>query len=426
VAPRTACPRVIRSQVTRVTRVTRVKRTARAGVAPFENMLVHGDNLEVLARLRGDFEAKFRCVYLDPPYNTGRRFREYTDARSPDAWRDMMRARLAMLHPLIAEDGAVFVEIDDTELGSLLTVMDEVFGRDQRIAIVTIVRSASVGHKTINRGPVNVTDYLLVYAKDRRAWRPNALSRPRAGRDAAYGLFLAGDPELVAGPSQWVIEPLGRVVARTLGYAGSAAASKGMGREAFERAIGRFSLDNARRVVRFAQPRYDAVSIEARRLIDRSRAEPDATFVLERPGFKPMILRGGNRLLFLSDKVRTVDGVATIVEPLTNVWDDIPFQGIAREGGVTFSRNKKPERLIERVLALSTKPGDWVLDPFLGSGTTTAVAHKMGRRWVGIESGTTFGELCVPRMERVVQGDDPAGVTRSVGWKGGGGFGVYA
>jgi adenine-specific DNA-methyltransferase len=387
-------------------------------------MLVRGDNLEVLASLRGDFEGKFRCVYLDPPYNTGRRFREYTDARSAAAWREMMRARLAMLHPLVAGDGAVFVEIDDTELGSLLGVMDEIFGAEQRIAIVTIVRSASTGHKTINRGPVNVTDYLLVYAKDRRTWRPNPLSRTRAGRDAAYGLFIASDPE--APPSEWIIEPLARAVARTLGHTGRAAAAKAMGRDAFESAMTRFSLDHARQVVRFAQPRYDAVSIEARKLIDRSRAAPDQTFVLERPGFKPMILRGGNRLLFLSDKVRVVGGVATIVEPLTNVWDDIPFQGIAREGGVTFSRNKKPERLIERVLALATQPGDWVLDPFLGSGTTTAVAHKMGRRWVGIESGTTFDELCVPRMERVVRGEDAAGITRGAGWKGGGGFGVYA
>jgi adenine-specific DNA-methyltransferase len=115
-----------------------------------------------------------------------------------------------------------------------------------------------------------------------------------------------------------------------------------------------------------------------------------------------------------------------LVEPLTNVWDDIPFQGIAREGGVRFIRNKKPERLLERVIALTTDPGDWVLDAFLGSGTTAAVALKMRRRWIGIEDGPQFDTLCLPRLRRVVDGADPTGVTRSTGWTGGGGFHVWA
>jgi adenine-specific DNA-methyltransferase len=115
-----------------------------------------------------------------------------------------------------------------------------------------------------------------------------------------------------------------------------------------------------------------------------------------------------------------------MVEPLTNVWDDVPFQGLAKEGGVVFSRNKKPERLLARILAMSSDEGDWILDPFLGSGTTAAVAHKMGRRWVGIEKGEQAYRLCVPRLSRVVEGRDPTGVTRVTGWRGGGGFGVYA
>jgi adenine-specific DNA-methyltransferase len=107
------------------------------------------------------------------------------------------------------------------------------------------------------------------------------------------------------------------------------------------------------------------------------------------------------------------------------VWDDVPFQGIAKEGGVVFTRNKKPERLLARVLALSTSEDDWVLDPFLGSGTTAAVAHKMRRPWVGIERGQQALDLCVPRLTRVVEGSDATGVTRALGWQGGGGFGVY-
>ena len=212
-----------------------------------------------------------------------------------------------------------------------------------------------------------------------------------------------------------------------LGYASPREARAALGKEALLRAIERFALEHADLVARFAQPRVEAVSREARALIARSKREPDTTFRLVRSGYKDMILRAGNRVLFLGDKVRVrEDGTKVIVEPLTNVWNDVPFQGIAREGGVVFSRNKKPERLVERVLAMSTGMGDWVLDPFLGSGTTAAVAHKMGRRWVGIEQGAQMGTMCLPRLGRVVRGEDATGITRASAWQGGGGFGVYA
>ena len=119
-----------------------------------------------------------------------------------------------------------------------------------------------------------------------------------------------------------------------------------------------------------------------------------------------------------------VGGRPAIVEPLTNVWTDVPFQGIAREGGVVFTRNKKPERLVARVLAMATDPGDWVLDPFLGSGTTAAVAHKMNRRWIGIESGDHLATLAEPRLSRVVAGEDMTGISVETGFVGGGSFTV--
>ena len=131
-------------------------------------------------------------------------------------------------------------------------------------------------------------------------------------------------------------------------------------------------------------------------------------------------------MLFLADKVRAIDGELAQVEPLTNVWDDIRFQGIAGEGGVVFPRNKKPERLMQRLIAMTTGPGEWVLDPCLGSGTTAAVAHKMGRRWIGVERGGHLDTLALPRLRRVIDGDDDGGVTRSAGWSGGGGFHVHA
>jgi adenine-specific DNA-methyltransferase len=376
-----------------------------------ESALVHGENLDSMRRLeRAGFAGRFRCIYFDPPFNSGRRFAEYEDALEPGAWRSMMRDRLEAARALLADDGAIFVEIDDTELGPLQVVMDDVYGRDQRVSTITVVRSAATGHKAINRGPVNVTDFILGYARHRPRWRCNALVRERADYDAAYRTWL----ENPADPCEsWRFMPLAAHARRVLGE-----------RPARDE-VERWAVAHADHVVRFAQPRYEAVSRAARALIDRSRRETDRVFCLSRRGRKDLVLRGGNRVLFLSDKVVEQGGRRVLVEPLTNVWDDVPFQGIAREGGARFVRNKKPERLIARILELGTGPGDWVLDAFLGSGTTAAVAQKMGRRWVGIERGDHVDALCLPRLRRVVDGQDDTGMTRALDWKGGGGFHVW-
>lgn len=384
-----------------------------------ENLLVHGDNLTALRALLPRFLGKIRCAYLDPPYNTGRTFAEYIDARAPAEWDAMMRPRLEALHPLIADDGAVFVQIDDTQLAALTLLMDSIFGARNRISTVTIVRSAPTGHKAINAGPVHVSDFLLVYAKERKKWRYRLQVRVRDRYDAAYSTWL-DNPD--ANPSHWQFRTLRAAVAELLGYASAREASRAIGPEGFTGHAEAHALSNARHVVRFAQPRYEAIGHAAQRIVDQSRERPDRVFVLEREGRPPFIVRGGNRILFLSDKVREVDGRPAIVEPLTNVWDDVPFQGIAREGGVVFSRNKKPERLIARVLAMASDPGDWVIDPFLGSGTTAAVAHKMKRKWIGIESGDHVITLAEPRLRRVIDGVDATGVTSAVGFQGGGGF----
>ena len=390
-----------------------------------ENRLVHGDNLGAMRWLAdAGFAGRVRCAYLDPPYNSGRTFAEYDDALSDGDWCAVMRPRLALLRDLLTDDGALFAEIDDTMLGPLHALLDEIFGRENRVSTITVVRSASTGHKAINAGPVNVSDFLLVYAKARPRWRPNPQWRERAGYDRAYGHFVPNREETL---EAWRFESLRAHAAADLGYASPNEARAAIGREALLRAVERFALAHADRVVRFAQPRVEAVSREARALIARSKREAETTLRLLRPGYKDMILRGGNRVLFLGDKVRVrEDGTPALVEPLTNVWDDVPFQGIAREGGVVFSRNKKPERLVARVLAIATDEGDWVIDPFLGSGTTAAVAHKMGRRWLGIERGAQLETMCLPRLGRVVRGEDKGGITRARGWTGGGGFGVYA
>jgi adenine-specific DNA-methyltransferase len=375
------------------------------------NALVHGENLDVMRRLaRAGLAGRFRCIYFDPPFNSGRRFAEYDDALEPDAWRAMMLERLGAARDLLADAGTIFVEIDDTELGSLQVAMDEVFGRAQRISTITVVRSAATGHKAVNRGPVNVADYLLVFAKDRQRWRCNPVLRERRLYDRAYATWLCNPQDPI---ESWRFTSLLSAVRSTLR------------RAPLRSEVERHALAHPAHVVRFAQPRYDAVSREARSLIDQSRLDPDRVLRMQRPGYKDLVLRGGNRVLFLADKVSRIGGRSVLVEPLTNVWDDVGFQGIAREGEARFVRSKKPEKLIARILAISTDPGDWVLDAFLGSGTTAAVALKMQRKWVGIERGGHLDTMCLPRLRRVVDGTDKAGVTRSFDWTGGSGFDVW-
>ncbi len=400
---------------------------------------MHADNLTAMAQLAedapgwGSHRGLFRLAYLDPPFNSGRVFAEYDDVRSRAAWLAMMAPRLTAVRDLLREDGALAVEIDDTELGPLQVLCDAIFGAENRVSTVTVVRSAATGHKAGNRGPVHVTDFLLLYAKDRARFAPNALYRARrgGGSDPAYRTFVENreaDPEL------WRFVPLARAAAAASGYATSRAARAALG-AGWPARVARFAVENAARVARFAQVRFEAVSRAAQRLVVCSREAPERTFRLERAGRPPLLLRGGNRILFLDAKLRpllpdgTIDpeGAAprVVAEPLTNVWDDVPFQGIAGEGKVAFARNKKPERLLERIVALTTDPGDWVLDPFLGSGTAAAVAETMGRRWVGIEQGEHALSLALPRLTRLVRGEDPTGLRRTRASAGAGSFGVY-
>jgi adenine-specific DNA-methyltransferase len=382
-------------------------------------LLALGDNVAIMKAHRRAWGERFRCAYLDPPFNTGRRFAEYDDAHDPRAWRTRLHETMEAVLPLVRNDGTIVCEIDDTELGSLVDTGDRIIGRSNRIAIITVVRSAATGHKAINRGPVNVTDYVVVWARDKASVRLNPLVRPRTSYDPAYRTYV-DDPD---GPlAKWTFTPLGRVVAAALGFEGTLAARRALGGEGFERELSRFAMERPRHVIRFAQPRLEAISKAARALVHRSREAPDRVFCLRRKDHKDFIVRGGNRILRLADKVRTIDGKATLVEPLTNMWDDIGFQGIAREGGVVFSRNKKPERLMHRILSMTTDVGDWVLDPFAGSGTTPATAHKMGRRWVAIERERELVRRASGRLRRVTAGLDATGVTRVCGWQGGGTF----
>lgn len=407
------------------------------------NLLVRGDNLLALKTLTESYAKKVKLIYIDPPFNTGMAFDEYDDGLEHSTWLTMMRDRLELLRDLLAPEGSIWCEIDDTEFGYLNVLMDEVFGRANRITTVTVRRSAGVGHKAINPGPINVTDFILGYARNRARWtyRPQLVLRDEY--DKAYNKWIANIDDA---PEQWQLEALPEVFARAQGFDSAKAARKVMGTPAFNKAMYVFAVENNRHVIRLAQPNYKGVSQAARDLIDVSKKDTGIHH-LPREKHSDMFFFKGDRILFLADKIKPAEesdsddgdndaavedngagnnGVAeaapALAEKLTNFWDDIPWQGIAKEGGVDFPKNKKPERLLQRIIALGTNKGDLVLDSFAGSGTTGAVAHKMGRRWIMVELGEHAETLALPRLKRVVAGEDASGVSKSEAWQGGGGF----
>jgi adenine-specific DNA-methyltransferase len=384
----------------------------------FDNRLIFGDNLLALKALEQEFTGRIRCIYIDPPFNTQQAFEHYDDGVEHSLWLNLIRDRFELLHRLLAADGTFFVHIDDNELGYLVVLLDELFGRNNRLYVVTFKQGSATGHKSINPGCVNTTNFLLIYAKEKSLWTPNRVFTGRE-RDDRYNQFIENIDEPYP---KWTITTLTKAFAAAKGFTEKNA-------RAYIKTnpdkLDQFVVSNARNVIRFARPSYEAVSAEARKLIDKSKQKKEEILGLEREGYLDIYLKGGERILFYSDKLKNIDGEWVAGEPLTTLWDDILSNNLHAEGGVVFPKGKKPEGLIKRVLELATNRGDWVLDSFAGSGTTGAVAHKMGRRWIMVELGEHCHTHIIPRINRVINGEDLSGITGSMDWKGGGGFRYY-
>lgn len=386
----------------------------------FDNRLIFGDNLLALKALEQEFAGKVKCVYIDPPFNTQQAFEHYDDGYEHSIWLGLVRDRADALRRLLSDDGTLFVHIDDNELGYLIALLDEVFGRANRISVVTFKQGSATGHKSINPGVVSTTNFILIYAKNKSAWSPNRVFTARAERDKRYGQFIENYEEAY---STWRFITLTKAFAQSLGIS-EKGIKKSLGDD-YEGLLSDFVMKNAQRVVRLARPDYNAVSADAREMIDKSKNSPNQVLLLEREAHSNMYFTDGERILFYSDKLKLIDGQYVAGEPLTSLWDDILSNNLHNEGGVDFPKGKKPESLIKRCFDLATKPGDIVLDSFAGSGTTGAVAHKMGRRWIMVELGEHCHTHVIPRLKSVIDGDDQAGVSKALGWQGGGGFRYY-
>lgn len=342
------------------------------------NMLVHGDNLLALRALEQDFSGQIQCIYIDPPYNTGSAFEHYDDNKEHSIWLSLMKARLVILHRLLSETGLIWITLDDNEVHYCKVMCDEIFGRKNFLG--NVIWQHSIQGKNDAKTFSLSHNHILVYAKS------DAFIRYKLPREEKHnvnysnpdndpkGPWRSGDvrsPNLRENLKYNITTPSGKtILSPEKGWRWS----KELLYSKIETGEIFFSSDE-KRIIRKIY------------LKDQDGRVPDS--------------------LWLGEDSGTTREANTELKGLQIVFG-----------------TPKPERLIQRVINISTKPGDIVLDSFLGSGTTSAVAHKMGRRWIGVELGDHAYTHCVTRMNKVIEGEQ-GGISKSQNWQGGGGFKFY-
>ena len=354
----------------------------------FDNQLIFGDNLLALKALEQEFTGKVKCVFIDPPYNTGSAFTHYDDGLEHSIWLGLMRDRLEIIRRLVSEDGSLWITIDDNEAHYLKVLCDEVFGRGNFVANVLWQKRFSPNSTAQYISDSH--DHVLLYAKEKARWQRKLLPRDEKHNQGyknpdndPRGPWTSGDMSARNSYSAGIYPittPTGRVIPGP---------PKGM---------------------------YWRVSFEKFQELDK-----DERIWWGKEGNNvPRIKR------FLSEVMEGVvpqsmwlhDEVGHTQEAKKEVIAVVPADA-------DVFQTPKPERLIKRIFDLYTNPGDLVLDSFAGSGTTGAVAHKMGRRWIMVELGEHIHTHIIPRLQKVIDGEDKGGVTESTGWQGGGGFRYY-
>lgn len=354
----------------------------------FDNRLIHGDNLLALKALEQDFTGKVKCIYIDPPYNTGSAFEHYDDGVEHSLWLSLMRERLVILWRLLSNDGSFWISIDDYEMPYLRVLMDEVCGRGSFVASnVWQKRYSRENREAIG----DVHEYILLYAKSRDAFKTTRNLLPLTDEQKKVYKNPSNDPR---GP--WRTIPI-------TAQAGHATKSQFY---SIVSPSGKTFDPPTGNCWRYSKDAFERLRSEGRIYFGKDGNSQPTTirYLSEVPGAVPWTW-------WPHDEVGHNDEAKK--EMLSIFTKETLFE------------TPKPERLIHRILHIATNPGDLVLDSFLGSGTTAAVAHKMGRRWIGIELGEHCHTHCLPRLKKVVDGADPGGITEAVGWKGGGGFRYY-
>lgn len=355
----------------------------------FDNQLIFGDNLLALKALEAEFAGKVKCVFIDPPYNTGSAFTHYDDGVEHSIWLSLMRDRLEIIRRLLSEDGSLWITIDDNEAHYLKVLCDEVFGRANFVASVIWQKLFTV--KNSARYFSDMHEYVIVYAKNLPSWNRNLLPRS-AELDDSYS-NPDNDPRGV-----WTTNA---IQARNYYSQGTYEIRSPSGR-VFTPPQGTYW--------RISRSTFDELERDGRIWWGR-----DGTATPRIKKFLSEVKQGVvPATLWFHDDVGTNAEAKVEVRTL--------FQGV--EDADVFM-TPKPEKLVRRILEIATNPNDLILDSFAGSGTTGAVAHKMGRRWIMVELGEHCHTHIIPRLQKVIDGEDQGGISKAVNWQGGGGFRYY-
>jgi adenine-specific DNA-methyltransferase len=354
----------------------------------FDNRLIFGDNLLALKALEQEFAGKIKCIYIDPPYNTGSAFAHYDDSIEHSLWLSLMRDRIELLHRLLTSDGLIFCSIDNTELFHAGILFDEVFGRANRVELFVWKKSYGGGAKS--RYVVNQSEFILCYSKR---------------IDLLPPLFLPPDEKAL----------------KYYKY-----------KDEYYEKRGPYRLQPLATTSNDDRPnlRY-SISYKGKDIWPEKQWQWSEERVKKALAANGIVFTDRNGKVTISYKqyLREEDGEERQTKP-TSIIDSFYTQHGTYESVALFGQENKfqfpkPEGLLRHIIEMTTTPGDWVLDSFAGSGTTGAVAHKMRRRWIMVELGEHCHTHIIPRMKKVIDGTDQGGITRAVNWQGGGGFRYY-
>jgi len=369
-----------------------------------DNLIIKGNNLLVLHSLKKRFAGKVKLIYIDPPYyfheNKSEDTFNYNTNFKLSSWLVFMKNRLEVAKDLLSKDGAIFIQIDDDGLPYLKVMLDELFGIENCITTIAVKVTSESGVKVGANKPVRVKETILCYSKS-SDWKYNRQFVIDETYDPNYRYFVENPEDE---PMKWRIINIKDKFSDITGK-----------EKAHEEDLYSFQIKYKNNVF--------SVRDISKELKTQYFSKNKNRFVVLNKENKITILWNNGEVVFFANKVKIINGREVAVKYLSDIWTDISWDGIAKEGGVTLKKGKKPERLLERIINMSTIKDDLVMDFFAGTGTTCAVAHKMGRQYIGVEQ-LDYGEnSAVVRLKNVINGDQ-TGISKSVGWKGGGDF-VY-